>query len=132
MALADIERTTPEEDAAITAAAMSDHDNPPLSAERLSGFRRLADDPAMLARLQASAAGPFSAEAKSLPGADAAGKGALFEIYQDRAGAFRVRFKVDAETKFSGGPYRSREEARGAIDLLRQAGSVARIVDAAA
>lgn len=39
----DIERTSPEEDAAIHAAALSDPDNPPLTDEQLAEFLRMED-----------------------------------------------------------------------------------------
>jgi uncharacterized protein (DUF4415 family) len=39
----DIERTSPEEDAAIHAAALGDPDNPPLTDEQLAQFRRMED-----------------------------------------------------------------------------------------
>jgi uncharacterized protein (DUF4415 family) len=43
MAREDIERTTPEEDAAIRAAALRDPDNPPLTEEQLAQFRPMAE-----------------------------------------------------------------------------------------
>jgi uncharacterized protein (DUF4415 family) len=43
MAREDIERTTPEEDAAVHAAALRDPDNPPLTDEQLAQFRRMED-----------------------------------------------------------------------------------------
>ena len=42
MAREDIERTTPEEDAAIHAAALRDPDSPPLTEEQLAQFRPMA------------------------------------------------------------------------------------------
>jgi uncharacterized protein (DUF4415 family) len=43
MARADIERTTPEEDAAVHAGALRDPDNPPLTDEQLAQFQRMED-----------------------------------------------------------------------------------------
>jgi uncharacterized protein (DUF4415 family) len=43
MAREDIERTTPEEDAAIHAAALRDPDSPPLTEEQLAQFRPMAE-----------------------------------------------------------------------------------------
>ena len=43
MAREDIERTTPEEDAAVHAGALRDPDNPPLTEQQLAQFRRVAD-----------------------------------------------------------------------------------------
>ena len=44
---------TPEEDAAITAAALSDPDNPPLTDEEMAGMRPVWDFPDLVAILQA-------------------------------------------------------------------------------
>jgi uncharacterized protein (DUF4415 family) len=53
MAREDIERTTPQEDAAIHAGALRDPDNPPLTDEQLAQFRRMADvRPDLLRRLR--------------------------------------------------------------------------------
>jgi len=53
MAHADIERTTPEEDAAVRAGALRDPDNPPLTNEQLAQFRRMEDvKPDLLRRLR--------------------------------------------------------------------------------
>lgn len=43
-----------------------------------------------------------------------------FEIYKDKAGEFRVRFKYNAETMFSTEGYSSKASAQNAIDSLKK------------
>ena len=45
-----------------------------------------------------------------------------FEIYKDKAGEFRVRFKYNAETIFSTEGYSSKASAQTAIDSIRKNG----------
>ncbi|KQY95536.1 hypothetical protein ASD25_16070 [Brevundimonas sp. Root1423] len=45
-----------------------------------------------------------------------------FEIYKDKAGEFRVRFKYNAETIFSSEGYSSKASARNAIDSIQKNG----------
>ncbi len=43
-----------------------------------------------------------------------------FEIYKDKAGEFRVRFKYNSETMFSTEGYSSKAAAQNAIDSLKK------------
>ena len=43
-----------------------------------------------------------------------------FEIYKDKAGEFRVRFKYNAETIFSTEGYKSKSSAQNAIDSIKK------------
>tara|TARA_R110000787_G_scaffold180475_1_gene292602 strand:- start:1498 stop:1674 length:177 start_codon:yes stop_codon:yes gene_type:complete len=43
-----------------------------------------------------------------------------FEIYKDKAGEFRVRFKYNAEIMFSSEGYSSKASAQNAIDSVRK------------
>jgi len=43
-----------------------------------------------------------------------------FEIYKDKAGEFRVRFKYNSETMFSTEGYASKASAKDAIDSLKK------------
>jgi uncharacterized protein YegP (UPF0339 family) len=53
-----------------------------------------------------------------------------FEIYKDRAGEFRVRFKApNGEKMFSSEGYSSKAAANGAIKSLLKNGPAAAIVD---
>lgn len=45
-----------------------------------------------------------------------------FEIYKDKAGEFRVRFKYNAEIMFSTEGYSSKASARNAIDSIKKKG----------
>lgn len=45
-----------------------------------------------------------------------------FEIYKDKAGEFRVRFKYNSETMFSTEGYASKSSANAAIDSIKQRG----------
>ena len=45
-----------------------------------------------------------------------------FEIFKDKAGEFRVRFKYNSETIFSTEGYASRDSARNAIDSIKKNG----------
>ncbi len=45
-----------------------------------------------------------------------------FEIYKDKAGEFRVRFKYNSETMFSTEGYSSKSSAENAIDSIKQHG----------
>ena len=52
-----------------------------------------------------------------------------FEIYKDKAGEFRVRFKYNAETIFSTEGYSSKAGAQNAIASINKNGPVAPIED---
>lgn len=43
-----------------------------------------------------------------------------FEIWKDKAGEFRVRFKYNAETMFSTEGYSSKASAQNAIDSIKK------------
>jgi len=45
-----------------------------------------------------------------------------FEIYKDKAGEFRVRFKYNAETIFSTEGYASKSSAKNAIESIQKNG----------
>jgi uncharacterized protein YegP (UPF0339 family) len=45
-----------------------------------------------------------------------------FEIYKDKAGEFRVRFKYNAETIFSTEGYKAKSSAQNAIDSFKKNG----------
>jgi len=45
-----------------------------------------------------------------------------FEIYKDKAGEFRVRFKFNSETIFSTEGYSSKASARNAIESIQKNG----------
>ena len=45
-----------------------------------------------------------------------------FEIYKDKAGEFRVRFKYNSETIFSTEGYSSKSSAQNAIDSFKKNG----------
>lgn len=45
-----------------------------------------------------------------------------FEVYKDKAGEFRVRFKYNSETLFSTEGYGSKASALGAIDSIKKNG----------
>lgn len=52
-----------------------------------------------------------------------------FEIYRDKAGEFRVRFKYNAETMFSTEGYSSKASAMNAIESIKANGPSAEIED---
>jgi len=52
-----------------------------------------------------------------------------FEIYKDKAGEFRVRFKYNSETMFSTEGYSSRAGAQNAIESIRKHGPDAPVED---
>jgi len=52
-----------------------------------------------------------------------------FEIYKDKAGEFRVRFKYNSETIFSTEGYSSKASAKNAIDSILKNGPDAEIED---
>jgi hypothetical protein len=52
-----------------------------------------------------------------------------FEIYKDKAGEFRVRFKYNSEVMFSTEGYASKASARNAIESIKKNGPEAPIVD---
>ncbi|WP_137681081.1 YegP family protein [Aurantiacibacter suaedae] len=52
-----------------------------------------------------------------------------FEIYKDKAGEFRVRFKYNAEIMFSSEGYASKASAKNAIESIKQNGPKAEVVD---
>ena len=55
-----------------------------------------------------------------------------FEIYQDKAGEFRVRFKYNSETIFSTEGYKSKASAQNAIDSIKKNSPAAPVEDASA
>ena len=55
-----------------------------------------------------------------------------FEIYKDKAGEFRVRFKYNSEVMFSTEGYSSKASAQNAIDSIRKNGPDAEVVDKSA
>lgn len=52
-----------------------------------------------------------------------------FEVYKDKAGEFRVRFKYNSEIIFSTEGYASRSGAKSAIESIRKYVGEAEIVD---
>lgn len=52
-----------------------------------------------------------------------------FEIYKDKAGEFRVRFKYNSETIFSTEGYTSKASAKNAIESIKKNGPEAEVVD---
>lgn len=52
-----------------------------------------------------------------------------FEIYRDKAGEFRVRFKYNSETIFATEGYSTRDGAKRAIETLRKHVSDASVAD---
>lgn len=52
-----------------------------------------------------------------------------FEIYKDKAGEFRVRFKYNSETMFSTEGYSSKASAKNAIESMKKNGPGAEIDD---
>ncbi len=52
-----------------------------------------------------------------------------FEIYKDKAGEFRVRFKYNSETMFSTEGYSSKASAKNAIESIKKNGPGADTVD---
>lgn len=45
-----------------------------------------------------------------------------FEIYKDKAGEFRVRFKFNSEVMFASEGYNSKAAAQNAIDSIKKNG----------
>jgi len=52
-----------------------------------------------------------------------------FEIYKDKGGEFRVRFKYNSEVMFSTEGYASKASAQNAIDSIKKNGPDAEVVD---
>jgi uncharacterized protein YegP (UPF0339 family) len=52
-----------------------------------------------------------------------------FEIYKDKGGEFRVRFKYNSEVMFSTEGYSSKASAQNAIDSIKKNGPDAEVVD---
>lgn len=52
-----------------------------------------------------------------------------FEIYKDKAGEFRVRFKYNSEIMFSTEGYSSKSSAKNAIESIQKNGPGAEVVD---
>lgn len=52
-----------------------------------------------------------------------------FEIYKDKAGEFRVRFKYNSEVMFATEGYASKASAQNAIDSIKKNGPGADVVD---
>ncbi|MBH5323343.1 MULTISPECIES: YegP family protein [Aurantiacibacter] len=52
-----------------------------------------------------------------------------FQIYKDKAGEFRVRFKYNDEIMFSTEGYSSKASAKNAIESIQKNGPGAKIVD---
>jgi uncharacterized protein YegP (UPF0339 family) len=52
-----------------------------------------------------------------------------FEIYKDKAGEFRVRFKYNSEVMLSSEGYSSKAGAQNCIDSVKEKGPDAEVVD---
>lgn len=52
-----------------------------------------------------------------------------FEIYKDKAGEYRVKFKHNSETMFSTEGYASKASAQNAIDSIKKNGPAAAVED---
>jgi len=52
-----------------------------------------------------------------------------FEVYKDKAGEFRVRFKYNSEVMFATEGYSSKASAQNAIDSIKKNGPDAEVVD---
>ena len=52
-----------------------------------------------------------------------------FEIYKDKAGEFRVRFKYNSEVMLSSEGYSSKASAQSAIDSVKKNSPGAEVVD---
>lgn len=52
-----------------------------------------------------------------------------FEIYKDKAGEYRVRFKYNSEVMFSTEGYSSKASAQNAIESIKKNGPEAEIED---
>ena len=52
-----------------------------------------------------------------------------FEIYKDKAGEFRVRFKYNSESIFSTEGYSSKASAKNAIESIKKNGPKAEVED---
>ena len=52
-----------------------------------------------------------------------------FEMYRDKAGEYRVRFKYNSEIMFSTEGYSNKASAQNAIDSIKKNGPDADIVD---
>lgn len=52
-----------------------------------------------------------------------------FEIYKDKVGEFRVRFKYNSETMFSTEGYASKASAKNAIESAKKNGPATEIDD---
>jgi uncharacterized protein YegP (UPF0339 family) len=52
-----------------------------------------------------------------------------FEIYKDKAGEFRVRFKYNSEVMFATEGYASKASAENAIESIKKNGPGADVVD---
>jgi uncharacterized protein YegP (UPF0339 family) len=52
-----------------------------------------------------------------------------FEIYKDKAGEFRVRFKYNSEVMFYTEGYASKASAKNAIDSIKENGPDAPVED---
>lgn len=52
-----------------------------------------------------------------------------FEMYRDKAGEYRVRFKYNSEIMFSTEGYSSKASAHNAIDSIKRNGPDADVVD---
>ena len=53
-----------------------------------------------------------------------------FEIYKDKAGEFRVRFKYNSEVIFSTEGYASKSGAKDAVESIKKNAPGAEVVDA--
>lgn len=52
-----------------------------------------------------------------------------FEIYRDKAGEYRVRFKYNSEVMFATEGYSSKASAQNAINSIKKNGPGAEVVD---
>ena len=53
-----------------------------------------------------------------------------FEVYKDKAGEFRVKFKYNSETMFSTEGYSSKASAKAAIESIKKNAPAAEVVEA--
>jgi uncharacterized protein len=83
----------------------------------VSGVRRPAVDPKRRRGTVAGIRGKEAAVAHK------------FEIYKDKAGEFRVRFKYNSEVMFSTEGYSSRASAENAIESIKKNGPGAPVED---
>ncbi len=52
-----------------------------------------------------------------------------FQIYKDKAGEFRVRFRYNSEIMFSTEGYTDKSSAKNAIESIKKNGPAAEVID---